>query len=92
MIVFKLMLNLLVFVVYRDGHVSLQEYMAFMISRETENVQSAHEVEAAFRALTTGEKPYITAHELFAVSNVYFKRYFGVTSSTNVDRCVPLAA
>ena len=22
----------------RDGHVSLQEYMAFMISRETENV------------------------------------------------------
>ena len=25
----------------RDGLVSLQEYMAFMISRETENVQSA---------------------------------------------------
>lgn len=46
---------------------SLQEYMAFMISRETENVQSAREVEAAFRALTTGEKPYITANELFAV-------------------------
>lgn len=38
-----------------------------MISRETENVQSAREVEAAFRALTTGEKPYITANELFAV-------------------------
>ena len=52
----------------RDGFVSLQEYMAFMISRETENVQSAREVEAAFRALTTGEKPYITANELFAVS------------------------
>jgi len=39
-----------------------------MISRETENVQSAREVEAAFRALTTGDKPYITANELFAVS------------------------
>ena len=42
--------------------------MAFMISRETENVQSAQEVEAAFRALTTGDKPYITSNELFAVS------------------------
>lgn len=52
----------------RDGFVSLQEYMAFMISRETENVQSAQEVEAAFRALTTGDKPYITSNELFAVS------------------------
>jgi len=37
-----------------------------MISRETENVQSSREVEAAFRALTTGDKPYITATELFA--------------------------
>ncbi|CAE1318323.1 SPTA [Acanthosepion pharaonis] len=50
----------------RDGHVSLQEYMAFMISRETENVQSSSEVEQAFRALTSGEKPYITAQELYA--------------------------
>jgi spectrin alpha len=50
----------------RDGFVSLQEYMAFMISRETENVQSAREVIDAFRALTTGEKGYITATELFA--------------------------
>jgi len=50
----------------RDGFVSLQEYMAFMISKETENVQSSREVEAAFRALTTGDKPYITATELFA--------------------------
>merc|ERR1712142_124203 len=50
----------------RDGYVSLQEYMAFMISRETENVQSSSDVEAAFRALTTGEKPYITSQELYA--------------------------
>ena len=44
--------------------------MAFMISRETENVQSAQDVEAAFRALTQGEKPYITAQELYSVSNM----------------------
>jgi spectrin alpha len=50
----------------RDGFVSLQEYMAFMISRETENVQSAREVIEAFKALTTSDKPYITANELFA--------------------------
>ena len=56
---------------HRDGFVSLQEYMAFMISRETENVQSSSEVEQAFRALTSGEKPYITAQELYAVSSVF---------------------
>ncbi|XP_060065678.1 spectrin alpha chain-like isoform X1 [Ylistrum balloti] len=50
----------------RDGQVSLQEYMAFMISRETENVQSSSEVEQAFRALTSGDKAYITAQELYA--------------------------
>ncbi|XP_052790863.1 spectrin alpha chain-like isoform X6 [Mya arenaria] len=50
----------------RDGHVSLQEYMAFMISRETENVQSSSEVEQAFRALTSGDKPFITSQELYA--------------------------
>ncbi|XP_023929927.1 spectrin alpha chain-like isoform X4 [Lingula anatina] len=49
----------------RDGYVSLQEYMAFMISRETENVQSSKDVEEAFRALTSGDKPYITASELY---------------------------
>merc|ERR1712232_562280 len=49
----------------RDGLVSLQEYMAFMISRETENVQSSSEVEQAFQALTSGEKQYITANELY---------------------------
>jgi len=51
----------------RDGLVSLQEYMAFMISRETENVQTSQEVIEAFRALTSdGEKAYITAAELYA--------------------------
>ncbi|KAK2155900.1 hypothetical protein LSH36_228g07017 [Paralvinella palmiformis] len=50
----------------RDGQVSLQEYMAFMISRETENVQSSQDVEAAFRALAAGERPYITGNELYS--------------------------
>lgn len=50
----------------RDGHVSLQEYMAFMISRETENVRSSEEIENAFRAITSGDKPYVTADELYA--------------------------
>uniref|UniRef100_A0A8C5QUK2 Spectrin alpha chain, non-erythrocytic 1 n=1 Tax=Leptobrachium leishanense TaxID=445787 RepID=A0A8C5QUK2_9ANUR len=49
----------------RDGHVSLQEYMAFMISRETENVKSSEEIEIAFRALSTEQKPYVTKEELY---------------------------
>jgi spectrin alpha len=52
----------------RDGYVSLQEYMAFMISKETENVQSSEEIENAFRAITSGERPYVTKEELYAVS------------------------
>uniref|UniRef100_A0A1W7R9J9 Spectrin alpha chain n=1 Tax=Hadrurus spadix TaxID=141984 RepID=A0A1W7R9J9_9SCOR len=50
----------------RDGYVSLQEYMAFMISRETENVRSSEEIENAFRAITSGDRPYVTAEELYA--------------------------
>lgn len=52
----------------RDGYVSLQEYMAFMISKETENVQSSEEIENAFRAITNSERPYVTKEELYAVS------------------------
>lgn len=52
----------------RDGHVSLQEYMAFMISRETENVRSSEEVENAFRAIAANERPYVTNEELYQVS------------------------
>ncbi|CAG0895460.1 unnamed protein product [Darwinula stevensoni] len=50
----------------RDGYVSLQEYMAFLISKETENVQSLEEIENAFRAITSGERPYVTTEELYA--------------------------
>lgn len=52
----------------RDGYVSLQEYMAFMISKETENVQSSEEIENAFRAITAADRPYVTKEELYAVS------------------------
>ena len=65
---YTVIINDCTYVFFRDGHVSLQEYMAFMISRETENVQSSSEVVEAFRALTSGDKPYITAQELYAVS------------------------
>lgn len=55
-----------------DGLVSLQEYMAFMISRETENIQSISDIIQAFRALTqNAEKPYITSNEIYAVC-IYF--------------------
>lgn len=55
------------YVLARDGNVSLQEYMAFMISRETENVKSSEEIESAFRALSTENKPYVTKEELYQV-------------------------
>ncbi|XP_033114837.1 spectrin alpha chain, non-erythrocytic 1-like isoform X2 [Anneissia japonica] len=50
----------------RDGQVSLQEYMAFMISRETENVQSKDDIEKAFSLLSAEGKPYVTKQELYA--------------------------
>merc|ERR1711868_244347 len=50
----------------RDGFVTLQEYMAFMISKETENVQSSEEIENAFRAITDQEREYVTQEELYS--------------------------
>lgn len=51
----------------RDGFVNLQDYMAFMISRETDNISSVADVINAFKALTeNGERPYITREELYA--------------------------
>merc|ERR1712217_499541 len=49
----------------RDGFVTLQEYMAFMISKETENVPS-EEIENAFRAITSQERDYVTQEELYS--------------------------
>ncbi|CAF0847409.1 unnamed protein product [Brachionus calyciflorus] len=49
----------------RDGYVSLQDYMAFMISRETDNISSVEDVINAFKALTeNGERRFITREEL----------------------------
>merc|ERR1711971_411423 len=50
----------------RDGFVTLQEYMAFMFSKETENVQSSEEIENAFRAITAQEREYVTQEELYS--------------------------
>lgn len=51
----------------RDGAVSLQEYMAFMISKETENVHSSEEIQNAFRAIAAGDRPYVLREELYQV-------------------------
>jgi spectrin alpha len=50
----------------RDGYVTLQEYMSFMINKETENVRSSEDIEMAFRALSKEFRPYVTAEELYA--------------------------
>jgi spectrin alpha len=49
----------------RDGGVSLQDYMAFMISKETENVESSEDIENAFRAITQEPWEYVTRSELY---------------------------
>ena len=52
----------------RNGYISLEDYMSFMISRETENVESIAEVESAFQAITAGgDRPHVTKEELFQV-------------------------
>ena len=55
----------------RNGFVSKEDYLTFMISRETENVDSAQEVEEAFRAITEGgDKPYVTEAQLLQVRGI----------------------
>ena len=52
----------------RNGYILLEDYMSFMISRETENVGSMTEVESAFQAITSGgDKPFVTEEELLQV-------------------------
>lgn len=56
---------------HRVGFVTFEDYMSFMISRETDNVQSMAEVVGAFRAITArGEKPYVTREDLLQVSSM----------------------
>ena len=61
-----------------DGRVSQSEFMAFMISRATENVDSSLEVVGAFRA-AAGGKPYVTVEDLRQVLSAdqvdYCQRY-----------------
>ena len=45
--------------------------MAFMISRETENVESREEIVQAFRALSSEDKPFVTEGELYQVCRIY---------------------
>ena len=60
----------------KSGSVNLQDYMAFMISKETENISSVDDVINAFKALTeNGDRPYITRDELTSVC-VFFSFYF----------------
>lgn len=77
------------YVLARDGNVSLQEYMAFMISRETENVKSSEEIESAFRALSTENKPYVTKEELYQVRKVPSTFGWSVALSQRFN-CPPL--
>lgn len=46
---------------------TLQEYMSFMINKETENVRSSEDIEMAFRALSKEFRRYVTAEEIYAV-------------------------
>merc|ERR1739847_119369 len=50
----------------RTESISLQDYMAYMITKETENVATSDEIVNAFQAITTQERGYITKKELYA--------------------------
>lgn len=55
--------------------------MAFMISRETENVKSSEEIESAFRALSSEGKPYVTKEELYQVGPWEGPKFLGTTET-----------
>ena len=68
----------------RNGFVTKEDYLTFMISRETENVDSAQEVEEAFKAITDGgDKPFVTESQLQQVkgSSYVFDLFFCVFNS-----------
>lgn len=57
----------------RLGYIGLQDYMSFLIRKETENISSMDDVVDAFKALTeNGDKPYITRKELVTVIIITF--------------------
>ena len=53
---------------FSDGYVSLQDYMTFLISCETENIESSEDMVDAFRWISKENTPYVTKDDLFAVS------------------------
>ena len=56
----------------RLGYIGLQDYMSFLIRKETENISSMDDVVDAFKALTeNGDKPYITRKELVTVKPIH---------------------
>ncbi len=55
----------------RSGRVYLHDYIAYMISKETENISTSDEVLSAFRAIAS-DRPYVTLEELNAVSVLLF--------------------
>lgn len=59
----------------RSGHVYLMDFIAMMISKETDNISSMDEIINAFRAITN-DRPYITIEELNAVSPFLSFSYF----------------
>uniref|UniRef100_A0A1I8HD84 Spectrin alpha chain n=1 Tax=Macrostomum lignano TaxID=282301 RepID=A0A1I8HD84_9PLAT len=50
----------------RSGYVEMQEFINYMIMKETENVSSRLDVEEAFKALCREGRPYITRDELYS--------------------------
>ena len=54
---------------FRLGYITSEEYMSFLISRETDNVQTMAEIEDAFAAISgEREKLYVTREELLQVT------------------------
>ena len=54
---------------HRLGSITFEDYMSFMISKESDNVQSITEIEESFRAIVADrEQPYVTREELSQVS------------------------
>ena len=48
---------------FRDNFVTLQEYMAYMISKETYKVQYTEEIQNAFLAISIQDREFVTKEE-----------------------------
>jgi len=55
---------------FRDWFMTLQEYMAFMISKESENVQSSEEIEMAFTSQVKKSSIYRKQTACFSPKNL----------------------